>query len=79
LTPVERDLAVWRLEQEAGAGEAHEDISNIKAYLSALADPKVCPTRAAQALTTLTDVLPGVLHDVLASHGYCRELLSDHS
>jgi hypothetical protein len=41
LTPVQRDLAVWRLEQEAGAGEAHEDISNLKAYLSALKDPKV--------------------------------------
>lgn len=46
LTPVQRDLAVWRLEQEAGAGEAHEDISNLKAYLSALRDPKVGQTPA---------------------------------
>ncbi len=50
LTPVERDLAVWRLEKEAGAGEAHEDVSNLKAFASALADPKV---RLFE--TTLTD------------------------
>ncbi|AFR96826.2 nicotinamide mononucleotide permease [Cryptococcus neoformans] len=41
LKPIERDLAVWRLEQEAGAGEAHDDISTTRAYLSALKDPKV--------------------------------------
>ena len=41
LNPTQRALAVWRLEQEAGAGEAHEEMSTVKAYLSALADPKV--------------------------------------
>lgn len=41
LTPVQRELAVWRLEQEAGAGEAHEETSSVKAYASALVDPKV--------------------------------------
>ncbi|KAK6909495.1 hypothetical protein I203_103514 [Kwoniella mangroviensis CBS 8507] len=41
LTPEEREYAVWRIEQEAGAAEAHDSGSNIKAYVSALADPKV--------------------------------------
>ena len=41
LTQQERDLAVWRLEQEAGVGEAQEESSNLRAYVSALADPRV--------------------------------------
>jgi hypothetical protein len=40
LTQPQRDLAVWRLEQEAGVGEAHEEGSHTKAFLSAM---RVCP------------------------------------
>ncbi|WVR07255.1 hypothetical protein IAU60_004296 [Kwoniella sp. DSM 27419] len=41
LSPVERDLAVWRLAREAGASEGFEEVSHVKAFSSALADPKV--------------------------------------
>lgn len=51
LKPIERDYAVWRLEEEAGAGEAHENVSTVKAYLSALADPKVSKGNVAPVLT----------------------------
>jgi hypothetical protein len=43
LTPLQRDLAVWRLRQEAGAGEGEEQISHTKAFASAVTDPKVRP------------------------------------
>lgn len=41
LKPIERDYAVWRLEMEAGAGEAHEDTSTLGGFKLALLDPKV--------------------------------------
>lgn len=41
LKPVERDLAVWRLEREAGASEANEDIGTLKGFLLGLKDPKL--------------------------------------
>lgn len=41
LKPVERDLAVWRLEKEAGAGEANEEIGTMKGFLLGLQDPKL--------------------------------------
>lgn len=41
LKPVERDYAVWRLEMEAGAGEAHDDTTTLQGFKLALLDPKV--------------------------------------
>jgi hypothetical protein len=41
LTPVERDYAVWRLECEAGAGEANEDTTTLGGFKLAILDPKV--------------------------------------
>ncbi|KAK7912290.1 MFS transporter, partial [Apiospora marii] len=41
LSPVERDYAVWRLEKEAGAGEAHEDTTTRQGFFMALRDPKI--------------------------------------
>lgn len=42
LNSTEKAYAVWRLEKEAGASEANDtDISHIRAYVSALTDPKV--------------------------------------
>lgn len=43
LTLVERDYAVWRLEKEAGAGEAHDELSHMKSFLLALKDVRVSP------------------------------------
>jgi len=70
LSPIERDLAVWRLEQEAGAAEGKEEISNLKAYLSALRDPKVymlifCMIMS-QAMGTVGNFFP----TIIKSFGY---------
>ena len=70
LTPAQRDLAVWRLEQEAGVGEAHEDVSSVKAYLSALADPKVRTTMLRKADPSA--LLPHRLHPHVSGYGHCR-------
>jgi hypothetical protein len=41
LEPVERDYAVWRLEVEAGAGEAHEESTIFNGFRLAILDPKI--------------------------------------
>ncbi|KAI1214722.1 major facilitator superfamily domain-containing protein [Annulohypoxylon truncatum] len=41
LNPEERDYAVWRLEVEAGAGEAHEDVTTLGSFKLAILDGKV--------------------------------------
>ncbi|EON97205.1 putative mfs transporter protein [Phaeoacremonium minimum UCRPA7] len=41
LKPIERDYAVWRLEMEAGAGEAHEDTTTWGGFRLAVLDPKI--------------------------------------
>lgn len=41
LKPIERDYAVWRIEMEAGAGEAHEETTALKGFKLAIMDPKV--------------------------------------
>jgi len=41
LSPLERDLAVWRIESEAGAAEGTEDESVFKGFYKALMDPKL--------------------------------------
>jgi hypothetical protein len=41
LKPIERDLAVWRLEAESGATEASDDIGTWKAFKLAMADKKL--------------------------------------
>ncbi|WRT70486.1 uncharacterized protein IL334_007484 [Kwoniella shivajii] len=40
LKPIERDLAVWRIEKEAGAGEGSEDTGTWAGFRAALKDPK---------------------------------------
>ncbi|KAF3762023.1 MFS general substrate transporter [Cryphonectria parasitica EP155] len=41
LSQEERDLAVWRMESEAGAAEGREKESVLKGFLDALSDPKM--------------------------------------
>ncbi|KAE8551003.1 hypothetical protein TMatcc_009081 [Talaromyces marneffei ATCC 18224] len=41
LKPIERDYAVWRIEKETGAGEAHEETTALKGFKLAIMDPKV--------------------------------------
>jgi hypothetical protein len=41
LTPIQRDLAVWRIESESGAAEGTEKESVLKGFAQALRDPKL--------------------------------------
>ncbi|WVW81041.1 hypothetical protein I302_103032 [Kwoniella bestiolae CBS 10118] len=41
LTPLERDMAVWRLEKEAGAAEGNEQIGTMEGFFIGLKDPKI--------------------------------------
>ncbi|KAJ5999586.1 hypothetical protein N7451_007396 [Penicillium sp. IBT 35674x] len=41
LSQTERDLAVWRIESEAGAAEGTDDESALRGFAQALADPKL--------------------------------------
>lgn len=41
LKPLERELAVWRLEKEAGSGEGSESTSTWQGFVEGFKDPKV--------------------------------------
>ncbi|CAK7199872.1 hypothetical protein SEUCBS139899_002558 [Sporothrix eucalyptigena] len=41
LSPSERDLAVWRIESEAGAAEGSEEGTVLNGFIKALSDPKL--------------------------------------
>ncbi|KAI1400811.1 major facilitator superfamily domain-containing protein [Hypoxylon fuscum] len=68
LKPIERDYAVWRLEMEAGAGEAHEDTSTLGGFKLALLDPKVWSLvwcmGMAQALGSVVNFFPTIVQSL---------------
>ena len=48
LSQLERDMAVWRIESEAGAAEGTEDVGTLKGFVMALTDVKVRPSNGSQ-------------------------------
>ncbi|KAJ5715843.1 MFS transporter [Penicillium malachiteum] len=65
LKPIERDLAVWRIEQESGVGEAHEEVSTLHGFFLALTDIKIwvlvfCVILS-QALNSALNFLPTIV------------------
>lgn len=65
LTDAERDLAVWRLESEAGAGEAHEDTTAMGGFRLALLDPKIWAmvlcNHLSQAMGSTVNFFPSIV------------------
>jgi len=65
LTPIERDLAVWRLEKEAGAGEASEDTTTLGGFRLAILDPKIWALvwcmGMAQAMGSVVNFFPSIV------------------
>lgn len=65
LKPIERDLAVWRLEKEAGEGEAHEQTTMLRGFKEACLDPKVWALvwcmGMAQAMGTIVNFFPSIV------------------
>lgn len=65
LKPVEREYAVWRLEREAGDGEAHEDVSTLGGFKKACLDPKIWALvwcmHMAQAMGSTVNFFPSIV------------------
>ncbi|BEJ17736.1 hypothetical protein CspHIS471_0700040 [Cutaneotrichosporon sp. HIS471] len=65
LNQVERDLAVYRLEMEAGASEAHDNTGTWAGFTMALKDPKIYVfifmQMMAQAAGTVTNYFPSLV------------------
>ncbi|KAH8881032.1 MFS general substrate transporter [Thozetella sp. PMI_491] len=65
LKPIERDFAVWRLEMEAGAGEAHEDTSTWQGFKLAMTDFKIWTLvwcgMLGQAMGTIVNFFPSIV------------------
>lgn len=65
LKPIERDYAVWRLECEAGDGEAHEDTTAWAGVKAAACDGKVWALifcgHMAQAMGSIVNFFPSIV------------------
>ena len=65
LKPIEREFAVWRLESEAGEGEAHEDTTTFGGFKEAMLDPKVWALvwcmGMGQAMGTIVNFFPSIV------------------
>ncbi|KAM5346304.1 hypothetical protein ACJ41O_009309 [Fusarium nematophilum] len=72
LKPMERDFAVWRLEKEAGAGEANEDTTTMGGFKEACLDPKIWALvwcmGMSQAMGTIVNFFPSIVQTL----GYAR-------
>ncbi|CRG86568.1 putative transporter C1683,12 [Talaromyces islandicus] len=74
LKPIERDYAVWRLEVEAGAGEAHEESTILNGFRLAILDPKIWALvwcmGMSQAMGGTTNFFPSIVETL----GYSRNI-----
>jgi hypothetical protein len=65
LKPIERDYAVWRLQCEAGDGEAHEETTAWEGFKLAARDPKVWALifcgHMAQAMGSIVNFFPSIV------------------
>jgi len=65
LKPIERDYAVWRLECEAGAGEANENIGTWQSFRMALTDKRIYTLifcmMMAQGMGSITNFFPAIV------------------
>lgn len=72
LKPVERDLAVWRIEREAGASEASEDIGTLKGFLLGLQDPKlyviISMNMMSQVQGSIANFFPSIVNTLGYNH-----------
>ena len=65
LKPHERDYAVWRIENEAGAGEASEDTTTLGGFKEAFLDYKIWTLvwcmHMAQAMGSTVNFFPSIV------------------
>lgn len=74
LSPVQRDLAVWRIESEAGAAEGTEDESVLRGFAKALSDPKLILLILCNMLSQGQGSIANFFPSLVASLGYSRTI-----
>lgn len=72
LTQLERDLAVWRIESEAGAAEGTEQESVLKGFGKALSDPKLLLLIFCNMLSQAQGSIANYFPTLVASLGYSK-------
>jgi MFS family permease len=70
LSQLERDLAVWRIESEAGAAEGTENESVLKGFAKALSDPKLLLLILANMLSQVQGSIANYFPTLVDSLGF---------
>lgn len=70
LSRLERDLAVWRIESEAGAAEGTEDESVLRGFAKALSDPKLLLLILANMLSQVQGSIANYFPTLVDSLGF---------
>ncbi|KAJ8108325.1 hypothetical protein OPT61_g8251 [Boeremia exigua] len=70
LTPIQRDLAVWRIESESGAAEGTEKESVLKGFKMAITDPKLLLLIFCNLLSQAQGSIANYFPTLVASLGY---------
>lgn len=74
LSPSERDLAVWRIESEAGAAEGTENESVLSGFGKALVDPKLLLLIFCNLLSQAQGSIANYFPTLVASLGFSRTI-----
>lgn len=74
LSQPERDLAVWRIESEAGAAEGSENESVLKGFLAALSDPKLLILIFCNMLSQAQGSIANYFPTLIAALGFTRTI-----
>ncbi|RDW65901.1 uncharacterized protein DSM5745_09640 [Aspergillus mulundensis] len=70
LSPLERDLAVWRIESEAGAAEGSEDVPLLRGFVNALKDAKLLLLILANMLSQVQGSIANYFPTLVSSLGF---------
>ncbi|GIZ49356.1 hypothetical protein CKM354_001238600 [Cercospora kikuchii] len=74
LSTTERELAVWRIESEAGAAEGTENESVLKGFAAALSDPKLILLILCNMFSQGQGSIANYFPSLVASLGYSRTI-----
>lgn len=74
LSQVERDLAVWRIESEAGPAEGTEKESTLRGFAKALSDPKLILLIICNMLSQAQGSIANFFPTLVASLNYSRTI-----
>ena len=74
LSQFERDLAVWRIESEAGAAEGTENESVLKSFGKALTDPKLIILIFCNMMSQAQGSIANYFPTLISSLGYSRTM-----